>query len=96
MRVLAGIISVRWCLALSVLVADLTSLATLSLAQSAKNPSDATLRVTGKIDHPLVVRLADLQALSRQRVAVTDDRGARVTYEGVPVAELLRRAGAPL
>jgi hypothetical protein len=27
---------------------------------------------------------------------VTDDRGTHVTYEGVPVVDLLRRAGAPL
>ena len=87
---------VGWYLALS-FVAALAVLDTSSLAQqSAKNPSDATLRITGKIDHPLVVRIADLQALSRKRVAVTDDRGARVTYEGVPVVELLRRAGVPL
>ena len=83
--------------ALSFLVAALTVSASFSLAQqSAKNPADATLRITGKIDQPLVVRLADLQALPRKRVTVTDDRGARVTYEGVPVVELLQRAGVPL
>jgi len=84
------------CLALS-FVAALAVLSTSSLAQqSTQNPSDATLRITGKIDHPMVVRLADLQALSRKRVAVTDDRGSRAIYEGVPVVELLKRAGVPL
>jgi len=88
---------VGWCLALSFLVAAFSISATLSLAQQdAKNQSKATLRITGKIDQPLVVRLADLQALPHKRVAVTDDRGARVTYEGVPVVELLQRAGVPL
>ena len=84
-------------LALSFLVAALTISASFSLAQqSAKNPSDATLRINGKIDQPLVLRLADLQALPRKGLTVTDDRGARVTYEGVPAVELLQRAGAPL
>ena len=84
-------------LALSFLVAALTVLASFTLAQQiANNASDATLRINGKIDEPLVVRLADLQALPRKRVTVTDDRGARVTYEGVPVVELLQRAGVPL
>ena len=83
--------------ALSVLVAALAVSSSFSLArQSAKNPADATLRITGKIDRPLIMRLADLQAMPRKRVTVTDDRGARVTYEGVPAVELLQRAGAPL
>ena len=87
----------RGLLALSFLGATLMFLATLSLAQqSAKNPSDATLRITGKVDRQLTVQQADLQALPRKRVSVTDDRGARVTYEGVPVVELLQRAGVPL
>ncbi|MBV8360135.1 MAG: molybdopterin-dependent oxidoreductase [Deltaproteobacteria bacterium] len=87
---------IGWCLVIS-FVAALAVSSTSSLAQqSTKNPSDVILRITGKIDHPLVVRLADLQALARKRVAVTDDRGAHVSYEGVPVVELLQRAGVPL
>jgi hypothetical protein len=39
---------------------------------------------------------ADLQRLPRKRVTVSEDRGACVTYEGVPVVELLQRAGVPL
>jgi DMSO/TMAO reductase YedYZ molybdopterin-dependent catalytic subunit len=85
------------CLVLSFLTAALTVSASSSLSQqNIKNPSDATLRINGKIDRPLVLRPADLEALPRQRVTVTDDRGARTTYEGVPVFELLQRAGAPL
>lgn len=83
--------------ALSFLVAALALLASISLAQqSTKNPSDATLRINGKIDQPLIMRLADLRALPRKRVTVTDDRGAQATYEGVPVVELLQHAGVPL
>ncbi len=87
---------VGWSSALS-FVAVLAVLTTSSPAQqNVKNPSDATLRIIGKVHHPLVVQQADLQALPRKRVAVTDDRGRRATYEGVPVVELLQRAEVPL
>jgi DMSO/TMAO reductase YedYZ molybdopterin-dependent catalytic subunit len=81
----------------SCFAAALTLLSTLSLAQpKATNQSEPTLRITGKVDRPLVLRAADLRVMHRERASVTDDRGAHVTYEGVPVVELLRRAGAPL
>jgi DMSO/TMAO reductase YedYZ molybdopterin-dependent catalytic subunit len=64
-------------------------------AQTAPS-SNATLRVTGEVERPLVLSEADLQALPRKHLAVTDEKGTPVTYDGVPVVELLRRAGAPL
>jgi DMSO/TMAO reductase YedYZ molybdopterin-dependent catalytic subunit len=59
-------------------------------------PANATLRVTGKVQRPLVLSEVDLQALPRKRLAVTDEKGTAVTHEGVQVVELLRRAGVPL
>jgi DMSO/TMAO reductase YedYZ molybdopterin-dependent catalytic subunit len=59
-------------------------------------PAGATLRVMGKVDRPLIMREVDLQALPHKHLAVTDDKGAGVTYDGVSVVELLRRAGVPL
>lgn len=64
--------------------------------QTAKQPSDATLRISGKVDNQLVLREAELQRMPRTRVTVRDEKGARITYEGVAVAELLQRAGVPL
>jgi DMSO/TMAO reductase YedYZ molybdopterin-dependent catalytic subunit len=58
--------------------------------------TNATLRVTGKVERPLVIRAVDLQVLPHKSFAVNDDKGAHVTYDGVPVVELLRRAGVPL
>jgi DMSO/TMAO reductase YedYZ molybdopterin-dependent catalytic subunit len=86
---------VRGFLAPSLLVATLTLLPNSSLAQQSAK-TDATLRISGKIDRPLALRLADLQALPHKQVTVTDDKGVRVTYQGVPVFELLQRAGVPL
>jgi DMSO/TMAO reductase YedYZ molybdopterin-dependent catalytic subunit len=64
-------------------------------AQTAPAPN-ITLRIAGKVERPLALSEADLQALPRKRLAVTDEKGTPVTYDGVPVVELLRRAGAPL
>jgi len=55
-----------------------------------------TVRVTGKVERPLVLGEVDLQALPHKHLAVTDEKGAPVTYDGVPVVELLRKAGVPL
>jgi len=62
----------------------------------APTPAGATLRVIGKVERPLIMREVDLQALPHKHLAVTDDKGAGVTYDGVPIVELLRRAGVPL
>lgn len=59
-------------------------------------PANTTLRVTGKVERPLALGESDLQALPRKHLAVTDEKGAPVTYDGVPVVELLRKAGVPL
>ena len=37
-----------------------------------------------------------LPHFQRQTIRVTDDKGAQVEYGGVPVAEILKKAGAPL
>jgi DMSO/TMAO reductase YedYZ molybdopterin-dependent catalytic subunit len=64
--------------------------------QSPPTSGGATLRITGKVDKPLMMNEADLQALSRTNMAVTDEKGDHVTYDGVPIVELLRHAGVPL
>jgi hypothetical protein len=40
------------------------------------------LRVTGKVERPLVIREVDLQVLPHKSLAVNDDKGAHVTYDG--------------
>lgn len=54
-----------------------------------------TLSVQGDVASLLTLTAADLQALPRTRVEVTDE-GRVVAYEGVLVAELLKKAGVPL
>jgi hypothetical protein len=84
-------------LPLSFALAALLLSSSFSLAeQGAKSTSEPSLRIGGKIGHPMVVRPADLQKMPHKRVTVTDDHDARVTYEGVPVVDLLEGAGVPL
>jgi len=73
--------------------AILLVVACVAVARAASTP---LLEVNGATPTPLVLGAADLAALPRAKVSVGDDRGTRASYEGVPVLEILRRAGAPL
>jgi DMSO/TMAO reductase YedYZ molybdopterin-dependent catalytic subunit len=58
--------------------------------------SDARLTVNGDIDKPLSLSLADLRDLPRQTVTVKNEHEKKdETYQGVPLAEILKRAGVP-
>ena len=55
----------------------------------------AALAVNGDVGTTLSLTPADLKSLPRTRVEVKDD-GRTLTYEGVLVGEILKRAGVPL
>jgi DMSO/TMAO reductase YedYZ molybdopterin-dependent catalytic subunit len=78
----------------------LSSLLALFLIAPASARAQASqgvaLRVTGDVPTHLELSLADIAAFQRQTISVTDDKGAQVEYGGVPVAEILQKAGAPL
>jgi DMSO/TMAO reductase YedYZ molybdopterin-dependent catalytic subunit len=63
------------------------------VAQAAQTAVD-TLVVAGAVKTPLTLTLADLKKMPRTTVTVTED-GTDVHYEGVLLAEILKRAGAP-
>ena len=63
---------------------------------SAAAQSAPSLTVVGEVHTQLTLSAADLAAMPRASATVTDDHGARATYEGVPVVEILKRAGVPL
>jgi DMSO/TMAO reductase YedYZ molybdopterin-dependent catalytic subunit len=56
----------------------------------------ATLAVTGDITSPLQLKAEDLAKLPRETASVREQDGTTVQYEGVPLREVLSRAGAPL
>lgn len=53
------------------------------------------LKVAGDVATPLTLSAADLKALPRTKVEVTDE-GRVVTYDGVLVGEILKKAGVAL
>jgi DMSO/TMAO reductase YedYZ molybdopterin-dependent catalytic subunit len=54
------------------------------------------LHVTGEVPNHLDLTIADIAAFERQTIHVTDEKGIQAEYSGVPLAEILRKAGAPL
>jgi hypothetical protein len=54
------------------------------------------LRVTGDVPKHLDLSVTDIAAFQQQTVHVTDEKGTPAEYGGVPVAEILEKAGAPL
>ena len=59
-------------------------------------PHTGTLVVVTDPSKPLILKPADLAGMPRTSITVKQPDGRGVTHEGVLVAELLKRAGAPL
>lgn len=55
----------------------------------------ATLAITGDVATPLTFTADDLSKMPRETVSVDDQDGTKVQYEGVPLREVMKRAGAP-
>jgi hypothetical protein len=69
-------------------------LAGQALAGAQATPAAVTtLIVSGDVSTPLKLTGADLKAMPRTKVDVTSE-GVAVTYEGVLVGEILKRAGS--
>lgn len=77
------------------LVSRLTLLALLAVALPLFGQTPArTVDITGAVEKPLRLTAADLAAMPRATVETRSD-GIAVTYEGVWLHELLKRAGIP-
>lgn len=59
-------------------------------------PALPELAVRGDISQPLILKLDDLAGMPRETVSVAGQGGTKVAYEGVPLREVLKRAGVPL
>ena len=56
----------------------------------------ATITVSGDIPSPLVIKAEDLAKMPRDTAVIPDQDGTKVQYEGVPLREILKAAGAPM
>jgi hypothetical protein len=70
--------------------------------QTAQNaaPADAQpavtelkIAVTGDVPMPVTITAADLAAMPRETAEITEQDGQKITYEGVPLEEVLKKAG---
>jgi DMSO/TMAO reductase YedYZ molybdopterin-dependent catalytic subunit len=61
----------------------------------AAQESRPTIQVTGAVKEPLTLTADDLSKMPRATVR-TKSNGLEVVYEGVPLHEVLKRAGVPL
>jgi hypothetical protein len=69
----------------------------LATAQTTvQNTGAAQLTIRGDIPAPLILKADDLARMPRETVSVPDQDGTKVSYEGVPLREILKLAGAPL
>lgn len=62
---------------------------------AAQSAPDVKLVVTGDVPTPLTLSGSDLASMPRERVDLTGQDGEKTTYEGVPLQEILIKAGIP-
>jgi len=64
----------------------------LAFAQTA--PAAQELRISGAVTTPLVLTVADLKGMPRKKLTVVNPHNKKTeVYEGVPLEDLLRKAG---
>lgn len=56
----------------------------------------AQIAVGGDVAAPVTLKAEDLAAMPRETVTIPDADGTKVSYEGVPLRGILKRAKAPL
>ena len=74
----------------------LTCIGPQALPQAATSAEPGKLAVTGDVERPLSLQISDLEKMPHMSVEVKDHDGNLTTYEGVPLVELLKSAGAPI
>jgi len=80
---------------LSLLVVVTVMTPRLAVSQPAMTAATGTLSVGGDVKDSLTLTPSDIKAMPRTTVTVSEE-GREVNYEGVLVAEILKKAGVPL
>jgi DMSO/TMAO reductase YedYZ molybdopterin-dependent catalytic subunit len=63
---------------------------------SAQTPAAAPLTITGDIPSTLTLTADDIAKMPHETVTIPEQDGTKIDYQGVPLREILKRAGAPL
>jgi DMSO/TMAO reductase YedYZ molybdopterin-dependent catalytic subunit len=79
-------------------VIQAAALAAFLLLPAISSAEDVLLRVGGAVDKPLELTRSDLEAMPRDefQIPARHDRNVMETWSGVPMIEILRKAGAPV
>ena len=86
--------TLRWRIRMSLTGAFCLALAFAQNPQQA--PASTAISVSGDIAAPLTVTAEDLAAMTREKAKIREQDGSEVEYQGVPLREILRKAGAPV
>ena len=65
------------------------------LHSGAQSAPEAKLVVSGDVPTPLTLNASDLAGMPREHVELAEQDGEKTTYEGVPLQEILKKAGIP-
>ena len=60
---------------------------------AAQSPPELKIVVTGDVPTPLTLNASDLAAMPHERVELNEEDAGIVMYEGVPLQEILKKAG---
>lgn len=95
MKAAAGRNGRRLCVA--VLAAAMVISAAAARAEPVASQAPAgSVRVGGEVKNPFTLTTGEIAAMPQRTVSVTNEKNGTEVYQGIPVVELLRRAGAPL
>jgi DMSO/TMAO reductase YedYZ molybdopterin-dependent catalytic subunit len=74
------------------------ALAMMLIVPAASLADDVILRVGGKVETPLALTRSDLAGMPHEgfEIPTKDDKSVMERWEGVPMIEILRKAGAPV
>ena len=78
------------------LLAIVTVIVAFGFSSSASNgqaTQQPSLRVDVDVSDKLALSALDLASMPHRSVTVADDHGAKAVYQGIPIVEILQRAG---
>jgi hypothetical protein len=67
----------------------------LVYAQAPQQSGPPAIAISGDGTRPLTLKAEDIASMPREKATVPEQDGTQVEYEGVPLRELLKKAGLP-